>query len=330
MEAHIAGYWIARKLGIPWLANINDPWDWHLFPDPMKKDFHAYYRTFSDFWMRRTLRHASLVTYPSDRLKDYHWRLSGIQHKNEVVPHIGYRCGGQRTLNQFRMVHAGKLGGFEGRSCRGLMDGIGLFLERHHEARAKFRMVLVGPEDAETNLVVNAQGLGEIVKSTGRVNYEDSLKYIDSADVCVLVESKVREGIFLPSKLADYLAAAKPVLALCPRVGVIADMGACTGIARVDVDDANAISETVEEYFAAFERRSLDEMRPGEELVTRFKPDKIAKKFGEMISRLIGDGKKASSLSIMEDASTGHTSEDVLGGDRVTTIASTGSEDVVA
>ena len=29
-EAHICGYWTARRLRLPWLANLNDPWDFHV------------------------------------------------------------------------------------------------------------------------------------------------------------------------------------------------------------------------------------------------------------------------------------------------------------
>src|SRR5436853_7592292 len=32
MFGHIAGYWCMKKLNLPWIANLNDPWDWHLFP----------------------------------------------------------------------------------------------------------------------------------------------------------------------------------------------------------------------------------------------------------------------------------------------------------
>ena len=33
MIAHVAAFWLSRRLTLPWVANINDPWDWHLFPN---------------------------------------------------------------------------------------------------------------------------------------------------------------------------------------------------------------------------------------------------------------------------------------------------------
>ena len=43
----------------------------------------------SDFWMRRTLRKADLVTYPSHRLRDYQATLSTIPHRSLIIPHVG-------------------------------------------------------------------------------------------------------------------------------------------------------------------------------------------------------------------------------------------------
>ena len=33
MFGHIAGYWCAKELNLPWIANLNDPfWDFHQIP----------------------------------------------------------------------------------------------------------------------------------------------------------------------------------------------------------------------------------------------------------------------------------------------------------
>ncbi len=32
MYGHMTGYWCAKELGLPWVANLNDPWEFHQFP----------------------------------------------------------------------------------------------------------------------------------------------------------------------------------------------------------------------------------------------------------------------------------------------------------
>lgn len=113
MFGHMAGYWCAKELNLPWVANLNDPWEFHQFPVgatmevPTKR-----YRALSNFWMRRTLRHADLVTYPSNRLYHYQRTYSAIPHKSQIFPHVG---NNQSTRNRgadgyssnFHLVHAG-------------------------------------------------------------------------------------------------------------------------------------------------------------------------------------------------------------------------------
>src|SRR5215831_1846369 len=73
--AHIAGYWLSRCLKIPWIANLNDPWDWHLFPH-LKRKREWLCESFSNYWLRRTILNADLLTYPSDRLWKFHETVS--------------------------------------------------------------------------------------------------------------------------------------------------------------------------------------------------------------------------------------------------------------
>lgn len=287
MEAHVAGYWTSQRLRIPWLVNINDPWDWHLTAGELRQKYPFYFGMMSTFWMRRTFRKASFITYPSARLRDYHVRISGLQHKSAIIPHIGYAHQTRQVdKSVFRMVHAGRLGGWEKRYPNALLKGLHLFLEKFPEARRSFRMIFVGPEDKSTH-AVQELGIQTIVESTGRVNYERSLDYIQSATVCVLVEGIVKEGIFLPSKLVDYLAAGKPVLALSPKTGVLSDMRVHQGIVRADTDDAHAVASALAVYYHAFKHDFLSVYAPSDELARQFAPDSVGDEFCRHVGRIV-------------------------------------------
>ena len=168
MFGHIAGYWCAKELNLPWIANLNDPWDFHQFPvgiffeDQTRTDI-----VLSDFWMRKTLRYADLVTYPSDRLRHYQSNLAAIPHKSQIIPHVGNsqflgkRAGANGNMTNFHLVHAGKLGSNEmtGRSAAALLDGLRLFLNECEEARNLTKLTLVGPEDRATQAHIQRLGL---------------------------------------------------------------------------------------------------------------------------------------------------------------------------
>ena len=279
MHAHIAGYWISRQLNLPWIANINDPWDWHLFPDEMRKKSAYLYRLNSNYWLRKTMRNASLITYPSSRMRDYHNHISSIKHNNIIIPHIGYTIINENKNPKFCLVHAGKLGGWEGRSSLALLQGLRLFLKNFPEAQQSFRMIFVGPDDESARSMVEKLGIQSNVEFTGRVSYQRSLEYINIATVCLLVEGKLTEGIFLPSKLADYIVAEKPILALSPQDGVVSDMLTYRGLVRADVDNPIGIEAALSHYYTAFKQNSISELKPSEKLINQFTPNVIAEQF---------------------------------------------------
>jgi hypothetical protein len=128
----------------------------------------------------------------------------------------------------------------------------------------------------------------------GRVSYEESLRFIGKASVCVLVEGQFQEGIFLPSKLVDYLAAFKPVLALSPRNGTVADFPAGCGIFRADPDDAEGVAAHIGFLYERFRLGDLGTLEPPESLVKQFEPQLIARRFLNIAEEVIGRNPRAS------------------------------------
>ncbi len=303
MVAHIAGYWVSRSIGRPWVANINDPWDYHLFPNGKYRKVSRVEAAFSMHWLKKTLRYADLITYPSSRLRNFTSRLGREEPRGEVIPHIGYACRDQEPEDGFCLVHAGKLGvsDLTGRPTRALLRGLAIFLKGEEAARPVTRFTLVGPKDNETEALVEELDLGSVVRTLGRVNYEESIRHIRLATVCVLVEADCGEGIYLPSKLADYIVAKKPILALSPSVGVLSDMVKHGGIIRVSPNDEKSIAEAIGKLYKTFQNGRIHEYTPPEELLGCFEEGAVAKKFIAAVSKI--RGKRVRNRSACQNAS---------------------------
>jgi len=283
MIAHVAGFWCAKKLGLPWVANINDPWELNFLPGaayPKVSVFatHAYM-----FWLRRTLLNANMVTYPCPGLQDFHAKLAKLKHDAEIIPHIGSRSEllSHKPNGQFRLVHAGKLGTSEvtGRSAKSLLLGLKAFIEKSADAAEHTTLVLVGPEDRETQSWILKLDLQRNVQTVGKVNYEDSLDYIASASACILIESSMGESIFFPSKLADYLVSGKPVLGISPRIGLAADLANRGELIRIDQDDPAAVRNAVSVYYSEFKRGTLSLRHPSARLIAQLQGCGVAEQF---------------------------------------------------
>jgi glycosyltransferase involved in cell wall biosynthesis len=297
MVSHIAGFWCARELKLPWIANINDPWRFHFFLEearaigysvPAKTDaaypkLSAFQRHEQLFWLKRTLRTADLVTYPCKGLHDFHTKLSGIDHAAEIIPHVGYspKGGISKSDSDFRLVHAGSLGSSEitGRSTNALLLGLRAFLATSPEATARTKLVLVGPEDRETQSLVMKLGLERNVENVGRVNYEQSVDYIGSASICILIEASMEESIFFPSKLADYLASRKPVLALSPNRGLAAELARRGELVHVGQNDPEAVRNAICRFYSELKQDTLSSCGPSDELVSQLEGNAVADKF---------------------------------------------------
>ena len=278
--SHIAGFWCAKILKLPWIANINDPWASQFFPVDDGPELSAFLTAENLFWLRRTIRSADLITFPCRRLMDFHLRLARLNHPAQVIPHIGYRSerADQGSDGHFRLVHAGRLLASEGRFGSALLLGLKAFLDSSAEAAADVKLILVGPGDRETEKLISEMGLDRNIEIVGRVNYESSLDYIASASVCVLIESRVDEGIFFASKLADYLAHGKPVLALSPRIGTAADLASRGELIRVD-HDPNAVRNAIAALYSDFKRGTLSLRHPSDQLQGELRGHTVAEHF---------------------------------------------------
>jgi len=282
MFAHVGGYWCSRRLGVPWIANINDPWDYHLFPGQTCIRPSLAYRFLSKLWLQRTLRAADLVTGPSARLHALNAAIAGTRGAFQMIPHIG--CTGAEPAEDrglFKLVHAGKLGSSEitGRSSQTLLAGLKAFLDGHPQAQTATRLVLVGPRDDATRSHIERFGLSSFVKEIGKVSYEESLRHIGSASACVLVEADCAEGIYFPSKVVDYVAAGKPILALSPRTGEIADLGLSAGVLRVDPTDALAVRHAIAGLYSDWKAGRIAWRAPSPEVISRYQAANVARQF---------------------------------------------------
>ena len=285
--AHLAAYWITRAIHRPWIANFNDPWDLegaHLLPQDRGKRKRTLSLRISEFWLRRVMQTADTVTFPCSRLRDYHLRLETPRGECLVVPHIGYRAAPVAPSGLFQLVHAGNLGSGEStrrNSTVALLRGLRAFLDHQPEARKLCRLILVGPEDRPTLALAQELSLGNIVSCTGRVTYAESVQWMAAATVCLLVEGNMPEGIYLPSKFPDYIRACKPVIALSPTTGTIADLLPCRGVTQVPVDNPSSIETAIARHYAAFSSGQMASLEPSDELQQQYD--------GARIGRLIRD-----------------------------------------
>jgi glycosyltransferase involved in cell wall biosynthesis len=140
------------------------------------------------------------------------------------------------TKNDQVILFAGTLYNFSG------LDVLIRFLINNPRERKNIKFIIAGHGEQSDLLkkMIEENGLNGIVVLTGFINYSELPKYINLADVCInpFATNKITDIIF-PSKLYQYMACEKPVIAtrLPGLVDIFPDNGGKNNIYYFDLNN---------------------------------------------------------------------------------------------
>ena len=288
--AHLAAFIVARKTGIPWIANWNDPTPWDKFPEPYEggRGSAAPLGYWTSRYYRAVADRAAWHTFPCQRLRDYvtGYLPSDISERSSVVPHIALNMNSQSPTGNkvFTLMHAGSLR-FP-RSPETFIRGVRLFLDQVKPADG-FSVVFVVDRPDEVLASARANGVEEVVQIEEGRPYSEMPAVLARADVLVIIEAPVAEGIFLPSKFVDYVRSGRPILAISPRVGTLADILTVHG-GGIAVDGTNpeVISAALIELYNHWKLGNIDGKYSSSKLFSQFSQNTVLEKYKQIFSKL--------------------------------------------
>lgn len=282
--AHLPALKLSRSHRVPWIANWNDPTA-HRMPPPYGGGPGARVGYFDERYLRQVAGAATLHSYPCERLRRYMDRYLGIpERQSTVIPHIGghFPLPAEPREAVFTLCHAGHLDRM--RSPDTFLEGLARFIGDDPE-RKQVRFVNIGLDNAALRERAEQFGVGGNLQITGSLSYLETLARLRSSSVLVVIEAPCSEGIFLPSKLVDYLQTGRPVLAVSPRVGTLSDLMARQGMA-VDCLSAQAVAQTIEKCYQAWRQGTLDTEFGSDRLYRQFAPETVVGQYQEIFARL--------------------------------------------
>lgn len=266
--SEIVGLYLSKRYGIKWVSTWNDPYIWEKFPVPYGEGLNH-----KESFLRRKLikditKHCYKNVFPSARLRDYMLKyMYGMNASNCVImPHIMMDLPITDVLqeksqsNVIRMIHAGALG--KERNPEVLFKGVSNWLKTNQHGKVRLSITLMGVDERSKSghlgETIKAYGLEGIIEYRPSVDYFESLKVLQEYDVCIIIEANCEEGIFLPSKVSDYLQSDKTIFSISPKIGVLNDLYK-DGIVDycADVADAEDVKKQLERIVLDFENNSL-------------------------------------------------------------------------
>lgn len=232
MSDHLAGLYLKRRLGMPWIAHFSDPWSDspYLLPLPLS-------RMRQRRMERAVIAAADRVLFTSRETADLVMGKYPVAWRDKagVLPHAyDPQAYGEPSAGQLRKNGEPLLLRYLGNFYRqrNPLTLARALLQLHHsqpEILENVRIELIGRWVGHADWSPAAMGLpGSLFRMSGPVGYQESLRLMAEADALLIIDAPFEHNVFFPSKLVDYLGAGRPIIALTPP-GTSADIVASTG-----------------------------------------------------------------------------------------------------
>lgn len=140
--------------------------------------------------------------------------------------------------DRFVLLYTGSFGRIWGRSPEAIFRAMRHFFERNPEVQGRFEFHFYGKWYAEHSPLISKYSLRRVVHLHSPVPYDEYLKLIRSASVLLLVAAK-EDNLFVPSKMMDYMATERPILALVPEESETSAILKSAGLAAFITSERN-------------------------------------------------------------------------------------------
>ncbi len=207
-----------NRPAVRWLAQFSDPWA----GNPLEQRMLA--KIWSEWQEPKTVEAADCIVHSSSYSRSLMIEKYGaiLETRSEVIPHcFDSALFPQRAKVKNERVTLRYIGMLFGRrSPEPLFDALNKLLERRPALRDRLHIELVGfvPHEMLESSSAKALPAG-MVTHVPHVTYMESLEKMYDADILVLIEANVRQNLFLPSKLSDYMGADTPIVGIVPTGG---------------------------------------------------------------------------------------------------------------
>lgn len=203
----VAAKFIAKKRGIPWVADFRDLWTFNHSYNPPN-----WRRRWDEICEVNAVSSASALVTVSEPLRDSLERLhsqpvwivkngASFQKKNLMSDSIVdpttlvIAYTGTVYYNQY--------------SWRELIECLRIL----HESGVSLKLVLAGRNTALFQRTASSVGLGDLISCRGLVSFEESARIQKEADLLIFFTWNNSDGI-RTSKLSEYVASRRPILML--------------------------------------------------------------------------------------------------------------------
>ncbi len=288
-SAHLVGRALTRKTGIPWVADLRDPWTHRLsFSPPTRVHKWLHQRL-----ERSVFEEASQITVTAEATRQDYLKMFPFLDADKIaVVTNGFDEADftesealQPEKNQFTIIHAGQLN--PERPARPFLKGLRRWLDQTPAAGNRVRVRFIGAAYESDHRAMQELGLTDCVCFEPGLPHKEVIAELRRSHVLLLMENdSERGGLILPGKIFEYLRAKRPVLGLLPP-GAAWDLiseleaGICCR-----TDDTEGIAAAISRLYQDFLSGEQTIKGPTDNQLARFERPALAGRLAALFNRL--------------------------------------------
>jgi len=290
-SAHLIGRRLARRLGLPWVADFRDPWTRRLSYHPPTGWHDAWHRRLE----RAVLTEAALVTVTAEETRDdYLARYPALAPEKIQVVTNGFDETDFAGLeherpahDRLQILHAGQLN--PERPVRPLLLALRRVIDQMPRARARLRVRFVGACYRRDVEETQALGLADVVAfEPGRPHREVVAEMLRSHVLLLMEKDDERGGLILPGKIFEYLRAHRPILALVPPGAAWRLIDELRAGQCCRTGDTESAARLLGRFFGEFERGGPPATQLADRDLARFERRALTRRLGGLLHTLVG------------------------------------------
>ena len=224
------GVYMTQKYHIKWIANWNDPFPVRRFPAPYGSGYDAKLPFLENRLYKKIQECAQIHTFPSERLRKYMLKcFVDVREKQTlVIPHMAHTgllpIVKLPQINDgiFKIVHCGSVE--NPRNPEIFIKGLAQMITEQKLTKEDIKCFFVGRYDKKLENLIQKYNLHGIVELMPPMKYADSLGFISTCDMTLIIEAICDEGIYLPTKTVDSIQCGLPIFCVSPSIGTLRDL----------------------------------------------------------------------------------------------------------
>jgi len=278
---HLIGLKLKQQLNVKWIADFRDPWTeidyFHQLPlsEKAKKKHH--------FLEEQVLKNADSVLVVGNTMKRKYDKFNS----NVVTVTNGFDgeiVNSKIELDsKFTITHIGLMNA--DRNSKMLWEVLSEICVENSEFKNDFQLKLVGKLDVTVLNEISKHNLSENIEIINYLPHNEVVEFQKKSQILLLVVNNVpsAKGI-ITGKIFEYLMAKRPVLAIAPSNGDLAEIIRQTNSGVVvDFDNKTLLKKTILDLYSKFKSNNLAVDSTN---IEQFHRKQLTKKVAEIINQI--------------------------------------------